>query len=138
MVEPLADLFLPYPPSVNHLWLPVPFYNARLRKWQAKLVLSPQGKAYQDEAFWMLKSQRTRQSQWPITGLLVSTIFIAPPDAARRDKDNLIKALWDSLTTAMVINDDSQIQELHLYSEPPVRQGSVRVLLGAYPGLVPA
>jgi crossover junction endodeoxyribonuclease RusA len=44
-------------------------------------------------------------------------INVYPPDARKRDLDNLLKCLLDSLQTAKVYEDDSQIDYLLIKRE---------------------
>jgi len=51
-----------------------------------------------------------------------------PPDRRRRDLDNVGgKALLDSLVYAGIMEDDSQVKELHLRMLDPVPEGLVHV-----------
>lgn len=50
-----------------------------------------------------------------------------PPDRRRRDLDNLLKPLLDSLVHADVIRDDSLIDDLRIYRKHPVVDGAVIV-----------
>ena len=52
-----------------------------------------------------------------------------PPDRRRRDLDNLLKALQDSLQAAGAFEDDSQIKELRMKMEDPIEGGMVHVQL---------
>jgi crossover junction endodeoxyribonuclease RusA len=48
-------------------------------------------------------------------GPLRVTLHIHPPDNRKRDIDNVIKIILDSLQCARVYVDDHQVQELHVY-----------------------
>jgi len=50
-------------------------------------------------------------------------IVVAPPDRRRRDLDNVLKSLLDSLEHAGVYTDDSQIRKLSIERSEPVENG---------------
>jgi len=83
---------LPWPPSVNHYW------KAR----GSRRFISPQARAWLDEAVLLLRASRVRFS-----GAVVIRMRLSPPDRRRRDGDNLEKAVMDALVKAGVIKDDS-------------------------------
>jgi crossover junction endodeoxyribonuclease RusA len=56
-------------------------------------------------------------------GRLSVTVDIYPPDRRKRDLDNVLKALFDGITHAGVWEDDSQIDELHVYRRDRVEHG---------------
>jgi crossover junction endodeoxyribonuclease RusA len=51
---------------------------------------------------------------------------VFPPDKRKRDIDNLLKSLLDSLTHAKVWKDDNQISDLRIYRNPIIA-GMVKV-----------
>jgi len=63
------------------------------------------------------------------TERLACLITVHPPDRRRRDLDNLLKSLLDSLQHAGLYADDSQIDQIHIYRSSIEKGGSVVVLL---------
>jgi crossover junction endodeoxyribonuclease RusA len=64
------------------------------------------------------------------TGLcqpLAVTLRVHAPDRRARDLDNLPKALLDALTHAGLWEDDSLIDELHIFRCGPIKGGCVVV-----------
>jgi crossover junction endodeoxyribonuclease RusA len=59
------------------------------------------------------------------------SIFIAafPPDKRRRDLDNVLKQLGDSLTHAGVYQDDCQIDDLRIIRRPVEKGGRLSVVV---------
>ena len=92
---------LPFPPSVNHYWV---------RNKNGGLRVSAEGKTYRERVMWKLN----RAMRQPLQGMLAVDILVDMPDKRRRDLDNLLKALLDSLTAAGVWIDDSQIADLRI------------------------
>lgn len=105
---------LPYPPTVNT------YYTvARGRK-----ILSKKGRAYKKEALgWLLEQNVPKGSE----GAYSVMIYVRPPDKRRRDIDNLLKPLLDSLVDYGVIPDDSMIFDLRIQKFDPVKGGQVNL-----------
>ena len=93
-------IVLPYPPSINQYYI---------HAIGGKVILSPEGRAYRDEAKWR-------------ANLAVDYIFHCEigmevklyRPVKRGDIDNPLKALIDSLN-GIAYDDDRQIIELHVY-----------------------
>ena len=87
---------LPWPPSVNHYW----------RRQGSRYFVSSEGKTYKDSVYYLCSQYRGLFKPYERLSLLIEAF---PPDKRRRDLDNLIKAIQDSLQYAGVYEDDSQI-----------------------------
>ncbi len=91
-------LTLPYPPSMNTYW----------RFTNRGVYLSKKGREYKEivsaanQAIEPFKDER-----------LLVTIFVSQPDKRKRDLDNILKAILDSLN-GIAYEDDSQIDELRV------------------------
>lgn len=88
-------LTLPYPPSLNHLYSTV----------RGRRVLSREGRQYKDSVAIRARACRV------MPGTLKVNVDVYRPRRAG-DLDNTLKALLDSLT-GLVWLDDSQIGEIH-------------------------
>ncbi len=105
---------LPWPPTVNN------YYTvARGRK-----ILSVKGRAYKKEAFYRLLEQNAPKGR---EGAYSVMIHVMPPDNRKRDIDNLLKPLLDSLVDYGVIPDDSMIFDLRIQRFDPVKGGKVEM-----------
>ena len=98
----IADLWLPYPPSVNA-------YYGRNRY---TVYVKKAGKDYTSAV------QEAVADQCPglkFEGPVSVVIRLCPPLTRRkRDLDNCLKILLDSLTSAGLWDDDSQVTELRV------------------------
>ena len=103
---------LPWPPSVNHYW--AARGNTR--------YLSPRARAWHREAWALLRAQGVR-----FGGEVAVYLMVYPPDRRRRDIDNILKAVLDALVHAGVLQDDSQVAELHAVRREARRPGGVLV-----------
>lgn len=109
-MKPIHDLHdsvalsLNWPPSVNHYW------NQR---GQGGRFVSAFGKAYRQEVWAEFKQKYPGFK--PFTGRLQVRILASPPDNRKRDLDNILKSLLDSMKHAGVYKDDSQIDVLQIY-----------------------
>jgi crossover junction endodeoxyribonuclease RusA len=89
---------LPYPPSVNNLFINV----ARGR------VISKRYAAWRTDAHWTIKRTPGPRFSEPVA----VEIILGKPDRRKRDLDNAIKAPLDALVEMHVITDDSLIQRI--------------------------
>ncbi len=114
-MEALTRVYvLPYPPSVNGYWRRVGF----------RTLVSREGRRYRRAVRALLAA---RADEEPLTGRLEVTVALSPPDRRRRDIDNAMKALLDSLGHAGAFIDDSQIDRLHIERREPVAGGEAAV-----------
>ena len=103
----MIELSLPWPPSVNHYW----------RSYRGMVVISEAGRKYRaavaEQVFLQLRGKCT-------IGKLKVTIEAWRPDNRRRDLDNLLKAVLDSMGHAGLYIDDSLIVDLRIYWAPEI------------------
>ena len=109
----MLEVELPFPPSVNHYW----------RMWRGRMVISKEGRAYRTTVAGILRKLGVQ----PMLGRLAVAIEVFPPDHRRRDLDNLLKALGDSLQHGGAFPDDSQIVWLLIEKAQLVPGGKVMV-----------
>lgn len=95
-----VSIELPFPPSVNHYW----------RTFRGRQCISAGGKAYTIDVQAALLSVGWRKVQ----GRLAVDVDAVMPDRRRRDIDNSLKVLLDSLTKAGAWDDDEQIDDLRI------------------------
>ena len=98
----MIELTLPWPPSVNRYW----------RTFQGRMIISAEGRTYRKAVGDQVLIQRGAKHY---EGKLRVVIEAWRPDKRRRDLDNLLKAVLDSLTHAGVWVDDSNIVDLRIY-----------------------
>jgi crossover junction endodeoxyribonuclease RusA len=98
---------LPWPPSVNHYY----------RRVGPRTLISREGRKYRQEICAIVRGLHLSE----LSGDLVMSIKAYPPDKRRRDVDNLLKSLLDSLQHAGVYHDDSQIKKLSVEMLEPCR-----------------
>lgn len=99
----MIELSLPYPPSVNTY-----YRHITKGKLAGRTLISEKGREYRET----VKAQIGAVDA--LRGRLALSIVLYPPDRRRRDIDNVLKALLDSLTHAGVWEDDSQIKSLSI------------------------
>lgn len=87
-------------------------------KVRNRLVISKKGVAYTEEI-----KQLTQGMPSFNTDRVSITILLYPPDLRRRDIDNIEKAIFDSLTKAGVWEDDSQVDEMHVFRMEKIKGG---------------
>lgn len=113
----MIRLVLPWPPSENHYRRYVSIGGHR------RVLISKAGREYQAAVI-----SRVRAScPINISGRLKVTIHASPPDRRRRDIDNLLKGLLDSLQKAKAIRDDGDIDDLRIVRSPVISGGRLVV-----------
>ena len=66
----------------------------------------------------------------PLSGRLWVEVLAYPPDRRRRDLDNLGKASFDSLTHALVIEDDGLFDDMRFIRAGTTDGGMLKVTIG--------
>ncbi len=100
---------LPFPPSLNHYY----------RRVGPRTLISREGRAYRERVCSILAASGIRT----FTGPIEVKVELYPPDRRRRDVDNSLKAVCDSLEKAGAYEDDSQIVKLTVEKRRPVEGG---------------
>lgn len=95
----MVSLKLNWPPSVNHYWVHT----------HKGVYIGLHGIRYRTH---VCLEAIELQDYFSKEDRLKVTIIAYPPDRRKRDLDNLLKALLDSLQHSGVYPDDSQIDEL--------------------------
>ena len=104
---------LPWPPSINRYY----------RHWKNRMLISAAGRKYRDTVISLCLPKPDT-----ITGPLYVKLEAYPPDNRRRDIDNIMKAVWDSLQHAGIYLDDSQITHMEAFKFAPVPNGGFVVV----------
>ena len=104
---------LKFPPSVNQYY----------RVLGSRVLISREGRKYR-----MMTVSRLGGTK-PLDGDLALTVHLYPPDRRRRDADNCMKCLQDSLVHAGAMRDDSQVKILHIEMLDPIPGGKVYIVI---------
>jgi crossover junction endodeoxyribonuclease RusA len=107
---------LPWPPSVNAYW----------RNVNGKSLISRAGRQYRQAVQAAVLVAGGRKD---LLGLLSVSIIAVPPDARRRDIDNVLKAPLDGLAKAGVYDDDFQIIRLSIERVKPSKPGCLMITI---------
>lgn len=102
---------LPWPPSVNRYW----------RRVGSKTLLSKDAREYHQAV--LRVTENAEHFDVPVE----VSILAYPPDRRRRDLDNVLKAILDSLEKAGVLKDDSLVDMLRIEREERMPGGMVSV-----------
>lgn len=125
-----VKLELPWPPSVNHYKIVGKIGITKKGKIYQKRINSPKTNLFYLEVWAMIKSRMSKEGFNSFDSETISLqvyIDLYPPDNRRRDIDNSIKVLLDSLVRGGLIQDDSQISRLNVQRMGIIPDGKVLV-----------
>lgn len=106
---------LPWPPSVNRYY----------RHVGPRVLISREGRKFR-----MMTVSRLSGRFPKLTGHIALFGDFYPPDARRRDLDNVLKCTLDSLVHAGLMDDDSQIKHIDIRMLEPIQpDGLVHIQL---------
>lgn len=111
----LIQYTLPWPPSVNNYW----------RRYKDRYFISAKGQKYRKDIHQLCHEAA---NVFRADDRLCVTIEAYPPDKRRRDLDNILKSLLDSMQHAGLYDDDSQIDKLSIVRMKELI-GQIRVTL---------
>jgi len=140
-LEPFFVARLPLPPSTNHLYIEVPFYNVTHRAKRTR-VLAPAARNWKHEALLRLPSVaivnqatldrlRLPQRRGVPRPQLSMEVMLYLKDPWRRDLSNCLKLMEDTIFGYLGL-DDVSVFDLHprkAHSDDPHMQVSIRVLV---------
>ena len=107
------ELYLPFPPTVNNYYV----------KTKRGVFISSKGKLFRQQA---AESVLQQLGDPPvITERMLVEVVLYPPDMRKRDLDNYMKALLDSLTCCNLWEDDSLVDQLFNYRGAKTPGGQV-------------
>lgn len=116
------------PPTTNHLYSSIAYFDAKSGKHRCRRVLSAEGRNYKEVIGWQAKIN-AGHSKWEYSGGRIHfEIGIAFPDRRRRDITNRVKVLEDGIAEALGF-DDSVVDSFHISRLPNDKMNPhVRVL----------
>jgi crossover junction endodeoxyribonuclease RusA len=108
-------LYLPWPPTINS------YYK-----------MTRAGQRYLDKSVRAFRAAVAESINEQAPGLclydpLFMEVYLFMPDRRKRDVDNYMKGLLDALTEAGLWEDDSLVDQLHIYRGELVKGGLVRI-----------
>lgn len=107
---------LPWPPSANTYWR-----SMRGGKLAGLVLLSREAREYRKLVVEVLVEQNVPRHE--LAGSLEVELLAHPPDRRRRDIDNLLKPVLDTLIHAKVIEDDVYVDRLVIERGTRVTEG---------------
>lgn len=115
--SPPLQIRLPWPPTVNHYWLP---------SHNGKLYISKAGQSFRAQVRMLAHGMPM------LRGPVAISIAAHPPDRRRRDLDNILKACLDALQHAALIEDDSLVHYLLIQRLSVIKGGAVAVTINRW------
>lgn len=113
MEKPKVTATLPYPISVNEVWM----------RSKSGMFLNPKVVRYRKEAWTLLHDKPPFHN-----GRLRLEVKMYPP-RVNCDIDNILKTLLDALQHAQLIKNDSQIHQLFVEKLETVKGGRIEITL---------
>lgn len=126
----MIELRLPMPPSVNHYKNVGRLKTTKSGKMYQERINSPETIRFYYEVWHLwtkLRMANGLKAYEDVTVPLSVEIDLYPASAHKQDIDNRVKVIFDSLTRAAIIADDSQISRLVVERKHIIKQGQIIV-----------
>lgn len=124
----MLELELPYPPTVNNYKKIGRTIKTKSGKYYQQRINSYETKIFYYEVWVIVNNLNAiKQIPVPLDKEISITVYLHPPDKRKRDIDNPIKVLLDSLVRAGLIKDDSQISRLLIERRDIIEKGKVKI-----------
>ncbi len=125
-MKPFFQATLPFPPSVNDYWGKKVALNPFTKKRYVQVYLTNNAKMFRSIVIAHVADLGRIRTH---TGAIKADVTLHPADRKKRDVDNYCKGLFDALTHARVIKDDSQIKEMTVRFGENVKGGACVIKL---------
>ena len=132
----MIELRLPMPPSLNHYKNVGRLKTTKSGKMYQERYSSPETTRFYYEVWhvWTkLRMTNNLKAYEDVTVPLSVEIDLYPATSHRQDIDNRVKVIFDGLTRAGVIADDSQISRLVVQRMNIVKNGQIIVRISSIP-----
>jgi|SRR5271156_4451649 len=124
----MIELILPWPPSVNHYKRIGRTIATKNGKMYQQRVNSKETVGFYYEVWLKIHAYKgIKRINMPLESTISMEVYLHPPDNRKRDIDNPIKVLLDSLVRGGLLKDDSQISRLLIERRDIIAQGQVVV-----------
>ena len=126
----MIELILPWPPTVNHYKKVGALITTKKGKLYQKRVNTNETKLFYYQVWLNIKAWIAKnRMKTPLDSMISMELYLYPPDKRKRDIDNVVKPMLDSLVKGGLIQDDSQINRLLIVRCDIVKQGQILVVL---------
>lgn len=127
-----CEITLPWPPSVNHYKRAGRITRTKLGKYYQPKVNTEETKRFYWEVWVRIRAAMATEGVKSFCRATISVeVYLYPPDKRKRDLDNPIKALLDSMQKGGLYDDDVQIARLLVIRENIILGGQVIVRVAA-------
>jgi crossover junction endodeoxyribonuclease RusA len=118
----MIEIMLPYAPTVNHYKAVGRLKTTKTGKIYQEKFTSAETKRFYFEVFLKCRAEGVKSFD---SATISVEMDVYPPDARRRDIDNVIKPTLDSLQKAGIFNDDYQVALLTVKRCSIIPQGQI-------------
>lgn len=117
---------LPWPPSFNSYWRP---HIIGYRNPTVVMTTTQRARLYRTDVHEVIRAKLGHLRIAVFTCRVRMDLELRAPDRRKRDLDNHIKAIQDSLTHAKVLEDDSLIDELVVRRGLLIKDGCANLII---------
>ena len=98
-----------YPPTINHYY--------QTNKHSNKKFINKDAKRYIERNTYTIKQRMNDLDIQTIVNPLTIYLYIYLPDERIRDKDNILKCIFDTIKLSGLVKDDSQLKDVFVHDQ---------------------